>query len=102
AEDQPVARDARVVHEDVEPALPLDHPVDRRLERGGVAHVDREDARRPGARDLLDLRGGLLEWALAAGRQDDATTVLRETKGDGLADAAARAGDQGDASDLLC
>src|SRR6185503_16312428 len=92
-QQQVVARDARVVDQDVQSAQLLRGGLDRRLDLGGLGDVALERDR--AAADLGDER---LEELLVRRDARDLRPGARERLGDLASDAAARPGDQRDPS----
>jgi hypothetical protein len=100
--DEPVAHDAGVVHQDVEPAVGVDGLLDHRVGLFLVAHVAVVRRRgAPASGDDVDDHVGVATTALAAHRRaevvhDDCGPVLGELQGVPAAEAVAGAGDEGD------
>ena len=90
-----------VVDEDVDAAEALEGAGGDGLDLRLVAHVARHGQRPAAGRldlggDLVDRAGELLRRGLAARGDDDGAARPRQAERDGPADAAARAGDDGD------
>jgi hypothetical protein len=96
ADDRAQEHQAGVVDQDVQVAAPLDTVLHDCLGLRAVRDVGLHGQR--GAAGLLDLAGEGFEAVHAAGHHYDGRAVLGEPAGGGLADAAARAGDEGDGS----
>ena len=89
--------DARVVDENVEPALPPRGLVDERLHRKVVAHVGRKDQHaRAAGRDAGELGFGFLEMILVDAADRDVSALLQECRRNRAPDAARSARDDRD------
>ena len=85
---------ADAVDEDVDPPVAPDNGVDGALQRGHIGRVQRKAARLvAGSTNIAGERLGL---ALAAAREYNGGASLRQSPGDGLADAAVPPGEQRD------
>jgi len=92
--DRPEQHHARVVDEDVEPAELVDGPLHGRLRLLALRDVGLDHER--GAARVAQLRGQRVEALLAPRHERDGGAAGGELAGGGVADAAGRAGDQGD------
>jgi hypothetical protein len=79
--------DARVVHQDVEPAVRLAHPIEHRGHGRGVRDVGPDP-------DPLELCGRLLRVLFPEVVDDDLRALLAKALGDGPAESARRSGDE--------